>query len=85
MNAELVTVKKKLPLTKSKFQERRQILYQLVNSFCWKEESKADFVRLHFLLPLQPTYTSISKFNLGNTEKIIRESLNNIFELYKEG
>jgi len=51
----LSNCKEKLPLTKFKFQERKQIPYELINSFCWKEESKVDFVRLHFLLPLQPT------------------------------
>lgn len=40
--------KEKLPSTKSKLQGRRQIPDQLVNSFCWKEESKADFAPSSF-------------------------------------
>lgn len=78
--------KEKHPPTKSKIQERRRISDHLVNPFCWKEESKADFVSsfsasvaAHWL-PMQ-----IFQSSTYDTEKKSCESLDSIFELYEGG
>lgn len=55
----------------------------MISSFCWKEESKADLCVFIFCFRCSPpvTYASISKFNLRNRKKPVRESLDSIIKV----
>lgn len=72
MKVDLATVKKNFHQLNLNYTKERKFLIMWSTRSVGKKKSKADFVHLHFLLPLQPTgylCKYFTKCNLRNRKK----------------